>query len=295
MPTVEEREHLDSAIQQMMAEVALKQMREAFDGRLVLYKGLELASRYEDPSGRCSRDIDVITNDPHGLHGALLALGYQDWDIAWNEIPQHDLKTYSIELGSHQLWPLVRPGWPVVVEVHRSPGWLSGMTPPSTAALLENAVPSRVGIDGIETLDPAAHAVCVAVHSWRDRPFARERDLLDIELLLESPETIERADRLASQWGVGRIWRWYQHAIAVAAGAQRPTASVRLLGGHRYEPGSRSSRRDYLVQHLGPFFVDHPFRQLASILQRKRAELKPLPGEHRRDKATRIARRVVGR
>ena len=78
---------------------------------------------------------------------------------------------------------------PVVIEVHRSPGWLAGMTPPPLEELIRDAVPSRLGIDGLMTLDPPAHAVFLAVHSWRTRPFHRRQDLDDITLLLEAPST----------------------------------------------------------------------------------------------------------
>jgi hypothetical protein len=281
-------EQVDSAVQQMMAEVALKQIREAFDGRLVLYKGLELANRYEDPSERSSGDIDVITDDPDGLFETLGSLGYQHVTLSLVEQETAESSGPSAYSTYHHLWPLERPGWPVVIEVHRSPGWLPGMTPPTTAALLETAVPTCLGLDGIEALDPAAHGVCVAVHSWRDRPFARRRDLTDIDLLLDTPETASRADHLAADWGVARIWAWYRNAIAAAQGSQRAVPAVRLLGGDRFETRTSSKLADYLVRYAGRFLIDAPVQHRAEILRALRTDTGPLRGEPFRRKLRRF-------
>lgn len=281
---------MDSAVQQMMAQVALKQIREAFDGRLVLYKGLELASRYDDPSERHSGDVDVITDDPDGLFETLLLLGYRHVTLPYMQQETAESAGPSAYSTYHHLWPLERPGWPVVIEVHRSPGWLPGMTPPTTAALLESAVPTRLGLDGVEALEPAAHGVCVAVHSWRDRPFARRRDLTDIDLLLDTAETASRADHLAADWGIARIWAWYRNAIAAAQGAQRAVPAVRLLGGNRFETRSSSKLTDYLVRYAGRILIDHPVQHRAELLRKMRADIRPLRGETYRRKVRRVLR-----
>lgn len=289
-PNADEQRH--SALQQMMAEVTLKEMRDAFDGRLVLFKGLEVACRYRDPSERTSVDVDVLCDDAEGLQAALLGIGLQPMESPLPGLDTTTLAEHRHQTDDHHhLWPLVRAAAPVVVEVHRSPGWLAGMTPPSTASLLAGAVPSRTGIDGIETLEPAAHAVYLAVHSWRDRPFHRHRDLTDIEMLLEDQQTAARADELATQWGINRIWGWYRNAIAVAAGKERPKLAVRAFGGHRYEPGNRSALGGDVGRFLGRFCIDHPLHQLSPMAQRLRTDLRPLPGERRRDKAKRILNR----
>ena len=78
----------------------------------------------------------------------------------------------ELYVGIHHLRPLVLPGLPPVVEVHHDPKWLDGTAPP-TAELLKTAVPSATGIPGLLTLEPARHAVALAVHAWAHVPLSR--------------------------------------------------------------------------------------------------------------------------
>lgn len=272
----------------MMAEMALHQIREAFDGRLVLYKGLELANRYRNPAERRSGDVDVITDRPDELFETLRALGYREVTLPHLEPEAAEPSTPSAYSTHHHLWPLEWPGWPVVVEIHRSPSWLPGMTPPPTEVLLETAVPSRLGVDGVEALEPAAHGVCVAVHSWSDRPFARRRDLTDIDLLLETGATAARADRLAADWGVARIWAWYRNAIAASRGRERAVPAVRLLGGARPDGHDGPKRTDRLARYVGRVLIDHPVRHRAELFGELGTKLRPAFDETYLEKIRRV-------
>lgn len=281
-----------AAAQQLAAMVALEEMRVRFDGTIVLLKGLELACRYPDPSRRASGDIDVLTDEPERLQATLLANGYRQIDLATSDLHFYDDH-------HHHLVPVQRAGLPAVVEVHRSLGWLAGMTPPSLHQLMTHLTPSAAGIEGVAALEPAAHAVYLAVHSWRHRPFNQRRDLDDIALLLGgSTATILAADQLAAEWGVRRIWSLYQNAIAAAAGDERPRLLVRIFGGDPAAGGSRSpfgqptTMFELLVLVVAPFFVDRPLRSLPAIARTLKVRFEPQPGETTWGKARRIARRL---
>ena len=64
------------AAQQLVAELALREIRGTFDGRILLLKGLELACRYADPTDRPFGDLDLLTDEPERLQATLLASGY---------------------------------------------------------------------------------------------------------------------------------------------------------------------------------------------------------------------------
>ena len=275
------------AAQQLVAELALREIRVAFDGRILLLKGLELACRYADPTDRPFGDLDLLTDEPERLQATLLASGY-DYDDAIGtdtDLPYRD-PTF------HQLAPLRHATLPVIVEVHRNPGWLAGMAPPQLSELIDRATPSRSGVDGLLTLDPAAHAVYLAVHSWRHRPFYRRQDLEDIQVLLEHDGTKTEAADLARAWGVGRIWGYYQNAIEARLGNEPARPMVRLLGGTA-DSESRSVRSEYLGQYAGRFFVDHPIRHRAAIVRGIRGGLQPLEGERFRQKLARMIQRLT--
>lgn len=270
------------AAKQLAAEAALREMRTVFDGTLVLLKGLELSSRYPDPTDRPFGDIDVLTDEPDRLQATLIDLGYEAGERA----------PFEVRVHYHDV-PLQHPGLPIFVEVHRNPGWLAGMTPPSLETLLAMTAPSATGIAGLMALESPAHAVYLAVHSWRHRPFWRPQDLDDIESLLQHEGTADEATRLAQDWGVSRIWSYYLNDIASRAGEARQKAVVRLFGKAPTSRRRRSARSDYLAMHAGQLFVDHPLRYAPDIIRKVRRDLQPLPGESRRHKARRILVRLT--
>lgn len=268
------------AASQLAAEAALREIRAGFDGTLVLLKGLELSCRYLDPTDRPFGDIDLLTDEPDRLQATLIGLGYDPTSLASYDELHHDV-------------PLRHPRLPVVVEVHRSLGWIVGMTPPSLETILTMTIPTAIGLEGLEALEPPAHAVYLAVHSWRHCPFWRPQDLDDIALLVDDEGVSNEAAQLAHYWGVSRIWSYYRNAIAVRSGEQRPKGVVRLFGGGSSKVVSRSGRSADLARAAGWFFVDHPVRNMPDIVQQFRQQLQPRSGETRRDMARRILARLT--
>ena len=167
----------DAAWRDLMAPAVLKGVREAYDGRLLLLKGPEVAAHY--PIGcRPFNDLDILADDAEKAQGALLAAGFErvGFEEAYYE-------------GLHHLSPLRMPGAPSpVIEIHRRPNWLEWSEPPSGAELFGSAVPTSTVVDGFLALPPAQHAVVMAAHGWIELPLRRILDLVDVLAVLPSGE-----------------------------------------------------------------------------------------------------------
>jgi hypothetical protein len=188
----------------------LARAREAYDGRFVLLKGPEVALDYPDPGMRPFGDLDLLVDDAPAAQAALLAAGF-------GEIGEPAL--YD---GIHHLRPLAWPGVPIVIELHSRPKWPERVPGPGVDALLAHAVPSRLGVAGIETLAPAPHAVLLAAHAWAHEPLARLGHLVDVAATLVRAEDGEAA-ALARAWGCSRMWTRTEDAMrAVLHGEASP-------------------------------------------------------------------------
>ena len=169
------------------------------NGRVVLMKGPEVAEYYEDSLTRPYRDIDLLVEDAEAAWNAMVEAGFE---------PTGDPELY---IGIHHLRPLVLPGLPLVVEVHSEPKWLDGISPP-TAELLRTAVASATGIPGLLTVEPARHAVALAVHAWAHAPLSRLGRLIDVAAVSQGVDRSETA-AIARAWDVERLWRVTQASI----------------------------------------------------------------------------------
>ncbi len=188
-------------------------------GPMIILKGPELASRYPEGFRRTAGDIDLLVDDADAAHAALRAAGF---------VPTGDPRR-SVDI--HHLQPLVWPGLPVRIEVHHSVKWIEGLEPPSTAELFALAAPSRVDVDGFQTLTPAAHAVVVAIHAWSHGPLRSLRDLIDVAVLKAEADSVE-IESLVAQWGVSGVWRTTDGVVeALFASGRRPLA-LRLWARH---------------------------------------------------------------
>ncbi len=84
-------------------------------GALMLMKGPEVAAHYPVPSDRPFRDLDLMVEDPIPAQNAFIAVGFVEYG---------EPAAYT---GLQHLPPLIWPGAPLVVEVHRRPNqpfWL---------------------------------------------------------------------------------------------------------------------------------------------------------------------------
>jgi putative nucleotidyltransferase-like protein len=194
------REQHQAAFLAMSAPMLLERARSAYDGELLLLKGPEVAARYAEPSDRFFRDLDLLAEDAPAAQRALIAAGFVEYgDPAAYEREQH-------------LCPLVWPGIPLVVEVHRhanAPSWLPRLHP---REILGTAVPSATGVRGLLAPSPAVHALLLVAHSWAHHPLARLRDLVDLAVVLVGEDRC-RVREIAREWGWEGIWRVSEQAI----------------------------------------------------------------------------------
>ena len=235
-----------AAATSLIAPLVLQRVLAAVDGPVVLMKGLEIAERYENPLTRPYRDLDLLVEDAEAAWNAMVEAGFE---------PTGDPELY---IGIHHLRPLVLPNLPLVVEVHHEPKWLDGMTPP-TAELLRTAVPSATGIPGLLTLEPARHAVALAVHAWAHVPLSRLGHLIDVAAMSQGVDRSETA-AIARAWDVERLWRVTQAAIDSLLGQQPRPLAGHIWARHLWSVRERTVLERHLERWLGPFSMLPPAR-----------------------------------
>lgn len=187
-------DELRAALLTLSAPALLRCVRSAYDGRLMLIKGPELAPGYPRRELRPFIDLDLLSDDPAAAHRALLSAGFIEVGVP------------TAYTGAHHLRPLAWPQLPLTIELHHTPNHPNWLAPPPNRELLELACPSATGVDGLLGPLPAAHAVLIALHSWAHQPLRRLLDLIDIMTVLDPSDRAE-ADRLARRWGSHRVWR----------------------------------------------------------------------------------------
>ena len=185
------------------ARTLLSAVREAYDGQMLLLKGPEVAACYPDPALRPSKDLDILVDNAEGAQRALLAAGFEPGGASGDD--------YYV--GLHHLRPLRMPGETAAfVEVHRRPGWVKFVDPPTTRELLAAATEGATGVPGVLALPPPHHALVLAAHSWDERPMRRLLDLIDIAAVTTGRDRAE-IHALASGWGLSRLWRTTAAAV----------------------------------------------------------------------------------
>ena len=263
----------------LAAEITLERARAAYDGTLVLMKGLEVAGRYPSPTLRPFRDLDVIVDRPEQAQKALKAAGFVA--VGMDDHAYED---------QHHLRPLRLPELPVLLEVHRRPVWISWSSPPSTAELLSGAVGSVTGIPGVLALSPAHHALVLAAHSWEGTPLRRILDLVDVTVVAREADPSELWDA-ARRWRMDGVWRTMSAAAdAVLFGAPALPWHVRLWAGQAQVARDRSMVRDHAARLLSTFSVLPPSEALGVAGEALVRTFSPAEGETWRIKAARTRR-----
>lgn len=177
------------AMMSLSARTLLERVRDAYDGRLLLMKGLEVASLYPDPMDRPFRDLDILVDEPELAQTRLINAGF-------------------VQLGDrapHHLPALFWPGVPILIELHsrpKTPPWVPEV---SAGMIFDHAIASRTGVAGVLAPDPAAHAVLLAAHSWAHDPLRRLGDVIDIAATLHDADR-SRTTACAREWGWDRLW-----------------------------------------------------------------------------------------
>lgn len=226
-------ERFSALVNLVLADV-LARLRAAFTGPLVVHKGPEIALRYPDPVLRPYIDVDVLVADAAGVQQAFLEAGFVE---VGNPV--------FYEKSPHRR-PLEWPGLPLLVEVHSDLNWPSWLARSPTRELLADALPSALGVEGVDTLAPTHHALAVAAHAWAHGPFARVGDLVDVAAMTEGLDPAE-LDHLARRWGLEGLWRTTRATVDAVLFDGPPPRAVRTWA--RNLPALRE--RTVLETHLG--------------------------------------------
>jgi Uncharacterised nucleotidyltransferase len=277
-PAVAELE-MRAALTAVAAPALLERVRESCDGPLLLVKGPEIACRYPDPALRRFKDLDVIVPDARAVQRALLAAGF---------VEVGDPALYE---DIHHLRPLQWPTLPLLVEVHDRAKWPEGFKPPRLDELLAVAGPCALGVEGVVALPPAFHAPVVAAHAWAHVPLWRLRDVVDVAAVADGEPATE-LDRVAGRLGVARLWRTTARAIESVLGEAPPSGALRTWARHLPRVRERTVLENHLQQTLSPFASLPPLRAAQAAAAAVLDQLRPLPEESWRDKASRAAQSV---
>jgi Uncharacterised nucleotidyltransferase len=266
-----------AAVVQLAAPVLLGRVRAAYDGELVLVKGLDVARRYPEPGLRAFGDLDLIADDAASAQRALLAAGFQE------------VGDPSLYEGIHHLRPLQLPELPLVVELHSRPKWVEGIPPPPpTDDLLASAIP---GPHGFHVLPAAHHALLLAAHSWAHEPLRRLRDIVDIAAVAEAAGRQEVAE-LARSWQVERLWGATEAvAEAVLYDRRRPLA-LRLWAQNLETARERTVLENHLQRWFSDFWIMPPHRAIERVPATLAAEFFPEGGEGWGSKLSRSGRAI---
>jgi Uncharacterised nucleotidyltransferase len=242
------------AADQAVAEHLLSEVRAAVRGAVLVLKGPELAACYPRPGLRPFADVDVLVPDVDAAAVELQHAGF-DWRT---ELGSH--------AGHHHLAPFRWGPLPMPLEVHLRPAWVPWCPSPPWSELAASSEESRTGVGGLQRPDDAHHAVLVAVHAWRSRPYGRLLDLADVWLLAHQAGP-ERAADVAQRWGVARLWgATWAAAEALVAGTRRRSKAVRVLGRHL--SGRRAAPPPSRVRYAGGLLVTAPGRAVPGLARR---------------------------
>ncbi len=269
-------EERTAAIVTMTAPIVLERVRAALEGPVLLMKGPEVASRYPDDSLRPYGDVDLLVPDADGAHRALKAAGFVE------------VGDPAVYVGIHHLRPLMLPKLPVTVEVHTAPKWIDGLEPPPNEELFAGAVPSSVGVAGIETLSPEHHTVVLAVHSWAHEPLRRALELVDIAAMSEGLDRDELR-RLARAWDVHRVWNVTIRAADALLGnrGDPPPFPLRLWARNLPRMRARTVLENHVERWVAAFWALPPRKAFLSSLASLARTLGPIEGEPWSDKLAR--------
>lgn len=255
----------------------IHRVRNGCEGPLLLLKGPEVAQLYPR-NGRRFGDIDVLTATADEVQRSLLGSGFLLGE------PDFDMSDGL----HHHLHPL---RWPTIwlnVEVHAGPNWPPRAQRPPLGEILEAAVPSACGIEGVSAPHPLHHTLILASHAWRHEPLFALRDLIDIAVLSEGLDAGE-LDRLAARWGIGRIWATTRGAAEALLYGGRRTAPLRSWARHLEQVRERTVLENHLQRWLHAFWELPPTAALEQTAQVLRGEVAPAEGESWGTKLGRIA------
>lgn len=277
-------EERESAHRTAIAPLILQEARRAYDGPLIVIKGIQVARRYPVEYLRPYRDLDLVTDDAEGAQQALIKAGFVP--VGWSS---------DYYAGLHHLAPLVSPLAPeLAIEIHRRPNWVPWGDPPLTEELRALATEPVEGVPGVVGLSPAAHALAVAAHAWVELPFRRLLDLVDVAVLsLEAEET--EIERLARTWGISGVWRVTRGAIDALFAAGPTPSSLGVWARNLESVRDRTVLETHVRRLLSPFWA-LPLSEATRASGRALLDIvRPAPSETWTNKLARSRKALVHR
>lgn len=251
----------------------LQRIRSSCDGPLLVFKGPEVARLYPGRA-RSFVDVDLLAPDAEFVHRALLAAGF---------VEVGDPELFR---NHHHLRPLKWPALALKVEIHSRPMWPDSARPPAPREIVEAAVPSGLGIDGLSAPNPVHHALMLAAHAWVHVPLHTLRDLVDVAAVSAGVAEGE-LDRVSRAWCIPRIWSTTRGATDALFGGRPWTAPLRLWARHLGTVRERTVLDNHLIRWLHPFW-ELPFpAALLTTAGTIGQEILPDPDEPWRDKLAR--------
>jgi hypothetical protein len=219
----------------LSTQLLLRRIRAVTDAPIIVMKGPETARRWPTPQLRPWMDLDILVADADGLQAALIAAGFVEVD---------DRETYE---DLHHPPPLLLPGMPMTVEVHRRPHWPSDDAP-SFEELLEAAVPMGLSVPDVFAPDPAQNAVLLAAHAWGHEPLSRVGPLADVAAAMLAAGR-ENVEAVAQRWGVRRVW--LATARAIDDLLLSPSGRPRLWHRHLHDARERTVFESHVQRVMG--------------------------------------------
>lgn len=240
----------------------LRRIRDVLDGPILLLKGPEVAARYPDAALRPFCDLDLVVRDPDEAQSRLIAAG-------WEEMPV---------TAPHHRPTLEHPGTLLAVEIHARPNW-PRWTTANVDDLFSARIPSRIEVDGIDTLPSSYHAVLLAAHSWQHEPFRRFLDLLDVAVMSDEVDE-ELLDQIAERWGLGHVWRATNRAIYALYRGTPPASLVdRIITSHCRQLRERNVIESRLASWIAGCWAPTPLAIAGALSSTFYDDLRPYPGE----------------
>lgn len=267
----------------------LARVRVAYEGKIILLKGPEVAYRYTDPARRGFIDLDLFVEDVALAQRQLIASGCEEVDDPpWAlQDGERDGDPFS---NKHHSRPLRWPDLPLKIELHRWPNWPRWLSPPASQELFSAAVPSALDVEGILTLPPEHHALVLAAHSWVHLPLGRIRDVLDVAVMAKEAEA-RHVDELAESWGMGRLWRATRAtADALFGEPERRTLAQRTWARNVALVRERTVFESHLSRWTSSFWSVPPLDAMRLSASNILWDLRPGAGESWATKATRTKR-----
>lgn len=280
------REERAASAAALVAPALLARARDAYDGRLLLVKGPELARRYPGGARRFG-DLDLVAEDAEHAQRALLAAGFRLQERDWPPEGYDDVRR-----PHYHLHPLEWPGLALRIEIHKHVKWPEFLVHPRNDELFEAGVHSCTGVAGLLAPHPDHHAVVLSSHAWGEVPMRKLRELVDVLAFVDDGRR-EELVRLARRWGLERGWSSTLAAADWLLAGEREPRFVRVWARYLRQLREPTVLEMHVQEWLSPFWLapTRPAaRRSAAAVAR---DLRPWPNQTWTGKLRQVGRALL--